>query len=78
MTLVRGVLDQAARTPRAVALVSGDGAPLTYGELRRQVLAVRHGLPARGLAPGDGVLFSVRPSPEAVVLALGEIGRAHV
>lgn len=63
MTLVRRLLDQAGRTPGAVALVSGDGAELTYGELRRQVLAVRHGLLSGGLAAGDGVLFSVRPSP---------------
>ncbi|MER7547003.1 class I adenylate-forming enzyme family protein [Spirillospora sp. NPDC127506] len=73
MTLVRRLLDQAARTPGAVALIAGDGAQLTYGELRRQVLAVRHGLLSYGLAPGDGVLFSVRPSPESLVLALGVV-----
>lgn len=78
MTLVRGVLDQAARTPDAVALISGDGAELTYGELRRQVLAVRHGLLSNGLAAGDGVLFSVRPSPESLVLALGVVAAGGV
>ncbi|TYK48971.1 class I adenylate-forming enzyme family protein [Actinomadura decatromicini] len=78
MTLVRRLLDQGARTPRAVALVSGDGTRLTYGELRRQVLAVRHGLLARGLAEGDAVLFSVRPSPEALVLALGVVAAGGV
>ncbi|MCW2902931.1 MAG: AMP-dependent synthetase and ligase [Streptosporangiaceae bacterium] len=71
MTLVRQVLDQAARTPGAVALVGGDGAELSYGRLRRQVLAVRHGLIEAGLQPGDRVLFSVRPSPRSLVLALG-------
>ncbi|MCW2918824.1 MAG: AMP-dependent synthetase and ligase [Actinomycetia bacterium] len=71
MSLARLVLEQAARTPDAVALVAGHGAELTYGELRRQVLAVRHGLAEAGLEPGDGVLFSVRPSPESLVLALG-------
>ena len=78
MTLVRRLLDQAARTPDAVALVSGAGAELAYGELRRQVLAVRHGLLSNGLAPGDGVLFSVRPSPESLVLALGVVAAGGV
>ncbi len=73
MTLVRRLLDQAAATPDAVALVAGNGAELTYGDLRRRVLAVRHGLLEAGLAPGDGVLFSVRPSPESLVLALGVV-----
>ncbi|TDD85755.1 long-chain fatty acid--CoA ligase [Actinomadura darangshiensis] len=78
MTLVRRLLDQAARTPEAVALISGKGTELTYGELRRQVLAVRHGLLSGGLAAGDGVLFSVRPSPESLVLALGVVAAGGV
>ncbi|GLZ05406.1 fatty-acyl-CoA synthase [Actinomadura sp. NBRC 104412] len=73
MTLVGRLLDQAAATPEAVALVAGDGTELTYGELQRQVLAVRHALVEAGLRSGDRVLFSVRPSPEAVVLALGVV-----
>ncbi|MGI8336133.1 class I adenylate-forming enzyme family protein [Actinomadura scrupuli] len=71
MSLVRLVLEQAAATPDEVALVAGDGTALRYGELRRRVLAVRHGLAGAGLEPGDGVLFSVRPSPDSLVLALG-------
>ncbi|MEU5990929.1 class I adenylate-forming enzyme family protein [Spirillospora sp. NPDC047418] len=78
MTLVRRLLDQAAQTPGAVALISGDGTELAYGDLRRQVLAVRHGLLSAGLAPGDGVLFSVRPSPESLVLALGVVAAGGV
>ncbi|MFG1999066.1 class I adenylate-forming enzyme family protein [Spirillospora sp. NPDC048911] len=78
MTLVRQLLDQAERTPEAVALVAGDGTELTYGEVRRQVLAVRHGLLANGLEPGDGMLFSVRPSPESLVLALGVVAAGGV
>ncbi|TDC89248.1 class I adenylate-forming enzyme family protein [Actinomadura sp. 7K507] len=78
MTLVPRLLDQAARTPGEVALVAGDGTHLTYGDLRRQVLAVRHGLLSRGLAAGDGVLFSVRPSPESLVLALGVVAAGGV
>ena len=73
MTLVGRLLDQAAATPEAVALVAGDGTELSYGELQRQVLSVRRALVDAGLSPGDRVLFSVRPSPEAVVLALGVV-----
>ncbi|MFF5259039.1 class I adenylate-forming enzyme family protein [Actinomadura viridis] len=78
MTLVQRLLEQAAATPGAVALVAGDGAALTYGDLRRRVLAVRHGLLTAGLEPGDGVLFSVRPSPESLVLALGVVAAGGV
>ncbi|MEV4253508.1 class I adenylate-forming enzyme family protein [Spirillospora sp. NPDC049652] len=78
MTLIRRLLDQAARTPSAVALVAGDGAELTYGELRTRVLAVRNGLRAHGMRAGDGVLFSVRPSPDSLVLALGVVAAGGV
>ncbi|MEV5568855.1 class I adenylate-forming enzyme family protein [Spirillospora sp. NPDC052269] len=78
MTLIRRLLDQAARTPSAVALVAGDGTELTYGELRRRVLAVRSGLRAHGMQAGDGVLFSVRPSPDSLVLALGVVAAGGV
>ncbi|MFC5746888.1 class I adenylate-forming enzyme family protein [Actinomadura rugatobispora] len=78
MILIERLLAQAAATPEAVALVAGDGTELSYGGLRRQVLAVRHALLATGLEPGDGVLFSVRPSPEALVLALGVVAARGV
>ncbi|GAA4126792.1 class I adenylate-forming enzyme family protein [Actinomadura keratinilytica] len=76
MTLVRRLLDQAERTPDAVALTTGR--ELTYAELRRGVLAVRHGLLAAGMQPGDGMLFSVRPSPRALILALGVVAAGGV
>ncbi|WP_019633168.1 class I adenylate-forming enzyme family protein [Actinomadura atramentaria] len=78
MTLVRRLLDRAAAAPGDVALVAGDGAELTFGELRRRVLAVRHGLMAAGLRPGERVLFSVRPSPASLVLALGAVAAGGV
>ncbi len=73
MSLVELVLAQAARTPDATALIAGDGTRLSYGELRRRVLAVRDGLRAAGLTPGDGVLFSVRPSLDSLVLAVAVV-----
>ncbi len=44
---------------------------LTYRELAARVRAVAGGLRDHGLRDGERVLFSVRPSPDAVVLALG-------
>ncbi|HXA57897.1 MAG TPA: class I adenylate-forming enzyme family protein [Streptosporangiaceae bacterium] len=76
MSVVREVLEQGLRRPEAVAVVGGD--VLTFGELRRQVLAVRYGLLRAGLAAGDGVLFSVRPSPRSLVLALGVVAAEGV
>ncbi|MCD0448213.1 acyl--CoA ligase [Actinocorallia sp. API 0066] len=78
MSLVREVLERAAERPDDVALISGEGERLTYGELRRRVLAVRDGFRDEGLEDGDGVLFSVRPSPEALVLALGVVAAGGV
>ncbi|CAN5361909.1 class I adenylate-forming enzyme family protein [soil metagenome] len=44
---------------------------LSYGELAARIRAVSAGLRDEGLVDGDRVLFSVRPGPDAVVLALG-------
>ncbi|HTE62286.1 MAG TPA: class I adenylate-forming enzyme family protein, partial [Solirubrobacteraceae bacterium] len=44
---------------------------LSYGELAARIRAVAAGLRDEGLATGERVLFSVRPGPDAVVLALG-------
>lgn len=43
----------------------------TYRQLAWSIRAVSAGLRGRGMAPGDRVLFSVRPGMDAVVLALG-------
>ncbi|MFG1878992.1 AMP-binding protein [Sphaerisporangium sp. NPDC049003] len=69
--LVTGVLDAAEREPHSVAIIDGHGRELTYGELRRRVEAVAGAM--TGLRPGDGVLFAVRPGPDAVTLALGAV-----
>ncbi|MFC5140190.1 class I adenylate-forming enzyme family protein [Actinomycetospora rhizophila] len=72
--LARTVLDACARHRDRVALLSGPrGRPVRFGALRSRVLAVAAGLRARGLAPGDRVLFAVPPSPTSLALALGVV-----
>lgn len=71
--LVRAVLDAADRTPEAPALTAR-GRPWTYAELGRRIRSTAASLRAEGLEHGDRVLFSVRPGPDAVVLALGIVG----
>ncbi len=47
------------------------GSTLSYAELGARIRATAHGLRDLGMSRGDRVLFSVRPGPDAVVLALG-------
>jgi acyl-CoA synthetase (AMP-forming)/AMP-acid ligase II len=44
---------------------------LTYAELGDAIRSTAAGLQAEGMRRGDRVLFSVRPGPDAVILALG-------
>jgi len=55
----------------APALTGPSGRTLSYAELARRVGATARSLSKAGMRPGDRVLFSVRPSPAGVVLALG-------
>jgi acyl-CoA synthetase (AMP-forming)/AMP-acid ligase II len=68
--LLDAVLASAHARPAEPALTFGR-VTLTYGELAARIRAVAAGLREEGLAAGDRVLFSVRPGPDAVVLALG-------
>jgi len=68
--LVAAVLASCDAHPDAAALTFGR-ATLSYGELARRVRATAASLVREGMLPGDRVLFSVRPGPDAVVLALG-------
>ncbi|MGX5682386.1 AMP-binding protein [Schumannella luteola] len=70
--LLDAVLASCERTPDAPA-ITVRGTTLRYGELRDRVLGVSSSLRARGLEPGDRVLFSIRPGVDAVVLALAII-----
>ncbi|MES1212501.1 MAG: AMP-binding protein, partial [Leifsonia sp.] len=68
--LVAAVLASCDAHPDAAALTFGRGT-FTYGELGRRIRATAAALVREGMRPGDRVLFSVRPGPDAVVLALG-------
>jgi acyl-CoA synthetase (AMP-forming)/AMP-acid ligase II len=68
--LVAAVLASCDAHPDAAALTFGR-ATLSYGRLARRVRATAASLRREGMRPGDRVLFSVRPGPDAVVLALG-------
>ncbi len=71
--LVHAVLEAAERTPGAPALTAR-GRTWNHRELGRRIRAIAAGLRAAGLERGDRVLFSVRPGPDAVALALGIVG----
>jgi acyl-CoA synthetase (AMP-forming)/AMP-acid ligase II len=60
----------AARRPEAVALRETSGATIRYAELLRRATAFREAFRELGMAPGQQVLFSVRPGIDAVVLAV--------
>lgn len=68
--LVTAVLASADSRAEQPALTSGR-TTLGYAELARRIRSTASGLRAEGLQPGDRVLFSVRPGPQAVILALG-------
>jgi len=70
--LVRAVLAACDATPEAPALTARRS--WSYGELGRRIRAIAAGLRDAGFAPGDRVLFSVRPGADAVALALGIVG----
>jgi len=76
--VVAEILARAAERPDEVAIIDPDGALTTYGELGAWVRAIRHGLLARGLSPGDGVLFAVRTSATAIALFLGVLAAGGV
>lgn len=68
--LVGAVLEAATRRPELPALTLGRRT-LSYGVLASRIRSTAAALRGEGFADGDRVLFSVRPGPDAVVLALG-------
>ena len=68
--LLEALLASCDRYPGAPAITLGRRT-LTFAGLRDAVLGTATGLRAHGLRAGDRVLFSVRPGPSGIVLALG-------
>ncbi|MFD6110642.1 class I adenylate-forming enzyme family protein [Streptomyces yangpuensis] len=71
--VLTALMDTARRRGDAPALTGPGGPTLSHRRLADAVLATAHGLREAGMAPGERVLFSVRPGPDGVVLALGII-----
>lgn len=59
--------------PDRVALSQDGGRELTYAELGRKVDSLCAGLNQAGLRQGDAVVFSVRPTIEAVLLIMAAV-----
>ena len=70
--ILAALLAACAGTPAAPAMTLGRRT-LTYGDLRGRILGVARALAGQGFAPGDRVLFSVRPGLDGISLALGVI-----
>ncbi|MDR6866585.1 acyl-CoA synthetase (AMP-forming)/AMP-acid ligase II [Microbacterium resistens] len=71
--LVGSVLDTAASLGPQKAITVGRRT-LTYDELGERVTRTIAGLREAGLAPGDRVVFSIRPGIDSIVLALAIAG----
>jgi acyl-CoA synthetase (AMP-forming)/AMP-acid ligase II len=69
-TLTRGLAEAARAYPDHYALGQAAKEPISYTDLWERVQRVSGGLQAEGLEPGDGVLFSVRPGVDSLVLIL--------
>ena len=70
--ILAALLDACDRTPDAPAMTLGRRS-LTYADLRTRILGISAALTTEGLAPGDRVLFSVRPGLHGICLALAVI-----
>jgi acyl-CoA synthetase (AMP-forming)/AMP-acid ligase II len=72
-TLIDEIYARCAREPSAPALIQAGGRTLTYGEVKTELDSLTAGLLSAGMRPGDAVLYSVRSSPESVLLLLAVI-----
>ncbi|MFF7474804.1 non-ribosomal peptide synthase/polyketide synthase [Streptomyces sp. NPDC008092] len=72
--------EQVGRTPDAVAVVDGDGAAWTYGELDERSDRVAHWLSSRGVGLEDrvGVVMGRSADLIAVLLGVVKVGAAYV
>jgi acyl-CoA synthetase (AMP-forming)/AMP-acid ligase II len=72
-TLLDQIDEQCRHDPSAPALIQARGQTLTYGDLKTELDALTNGLLNAGMRPGDGVVYSIRPSPESVLLLLAVV-----
>jgi acyl-CoA synthetase (AMP-forming)/AMP-acid ligase II len=74
---VANLLDQIDKQctldPSAPALIQAGGRALTYGELKAELDAVTAGLLSAGMRRGDAVVYSIRPSPESILLLMAVV-----
>jgi acyl-CoA synthetase (AMP-forming)/AMP-acid ligase II len=68
--LLAGLEARRAERPTAIAMRETSGAAATRAQLVARVHAVTRGLIRAGLAPGDHVLFAVRPGIDTIVFML--------
>lgn len=71
--LLDRILRAATRYPNRPALSGHRGRTMRYRDLAVSILATAKGLRRNGFASGDRLLFSVRPDPEGIILALGTV-----
>jgi long-chain acyl-CoA synthetase len=71
--LLDRILRAATTYPNRPALSGHRGRPMRYRDLAVSVIATAKGLRRSGFQSGDRLLFSIRPDPEAIVLALGTV-----
>ncbi|GAB4412234.1 MAG: hypothetical protein Fur0044_06450 [Anaerolineae bacterium] len=71
---------QAARTPEAIAVISPNAAPLTYGDLNRRANQLAHHLQKLGAGPERLIGLCLERSPEMIIglLAVLKAGAAYV
>src|SRR5437868_466732 len=59
--------------PYDIALISPQGRHITFAALNDAICATATRLQTEGMQPGDAVVFSVRPSVEAIILILATV-----
>lgn len=67
---VRDLILSGSQDPDAVAIVSPGYQPLTYRDLRQQIVSVVRSLNARGFRPNDRIAISMPNGPHAAVAIL--------
>jgi acyl-CoA synthetase (AMP-forming)/AMP-acid ligase II len=72
-TLLDQIDKQCVHDPSAPALIQAGGRTLTYGEMKTELDALTTGLLNAGMCQGDAVVYSIRPSPESVLLLLAVV-----